>query len=109
MSHNKRSFPSVANNTALLPIVEQVVRDRRHLHAHPELGFAEFETARFVAERLQTIGLEPQTGIAGTGVVALIHGDQPGRTVMLRADMDALPIEELSEVPYRSQNPGVMH
>ncbi|MGH2345680.1 MAG: M20 metallopeptidase family protein, partial [Chloroflexota bacterium] len=93
----------------LKAVNEQVVLDRRRLHAHPELGFEEHETARFVAERLRALGLEPQTGVAGTGVVALISGARPGKTVMLRADMDALPIDELNEVPYRSQKPGVMH
>lgn len=98
-----------ATLTPLKTVEEQVILDRRHLHAHPELGFHEHETARFVADRLRALGLEPQTGVAGTGVVALIQGARPGKTVMLRADMDALPIDELNEVPYRSQTPGVMH
>ena len=99
-------------NTDSVPLrdmAEQVVLDRRRLHAHPELGFQEYETARFVAERLRMLNLEVQTGIAQTGVVALLHGRRPGKTILLRADMDALPIEELNEVPYRSQVPGVMH
>ena len=87
----------------------QVVADRRYLHQHPELGMAEENTARFVAERLRELGIETTTGIANTGVLGLLHGGQPGRTVLLRADMDALPIEELNDVPYKSQNPGVMH
>ena len=87
----------------LQAVAEQVILDRRHLHAHPELGFQEVETSRFVAERLRALGLEVQTGVATTGVVALIHGARPGKTVLLRADMDALPIEEENEVPYRSQ------
>src|SRR6185437_10037025 len=95
--------------TPLKTVEEQVILDRRYLHAHPELGFAEHETAAFVTERLRALGLEPQTGVAGTGVVALIQGARPGKTVLLRADMDALPIDELNEVPYRSQTPGVMH
>jgi amidohydrolase len=95
--------------TPLKTVEEQVVLDRRHLHAHPELGFAEHETAAFVAERLRALGLDPQTGVAGTGVVALIQGARPGKTVLLRADMDALPIDELNEVSYRSQTAGVMH
>jgi len=95
--------------TPLKTVEEQVILDRRYLHAHPELGFAEHETAAFVTERLRALGLEPQTGVAGTGVVALIQGTRPGKTVLLRADMDALPIDELNEVPYRSQTPGVMH
>jgi amidohydrolase len=94
---------------------EQVVLDRRHLHMHPELGFQEVETARFVAERLRSLGLEVRTGIAQTGVLGLLRGTGGGRagargkTVLLRADMDALPIEEENEVGYRSTRPGVMH
>jgi amidohydrolase len=93
----------------LQSVAEQVVLDRRHLHAHPELGFQEHRTAQFVAERLRTLGIEVQTGVAGTGVVGLIRGGQPGKTVMLRADIDALPIQEQNDVPYRSTVPGVMH
>ncbi len=83
---------------------------RRHLHMHPELAFREFETARFVAERLDAMGIGYRDGIAKTGIVALIEGKEPSaRVVALRADMDALPIEEENKVPYRSKNRGVMH
>jgi amidohydrolase len=82
---------------------------RRDLHAHPELGFAEHRTAGIVAERLTALGLEVHTGIGGTGVVGILAGAQPGPTIMLRADMDALPIPEENDVPYVSQNPGVTH
>src|SRR5215211_619884 len=98
-----------ASTVTLKPVAEQVVLDRRHLHAHPELAFQEHETARFIAERLASLGLEVTTGVAQTGVVGLLHGGRPGRTVLLRADIDALPIEEENDVPYRSQRPGVMH
>ncbi|MBC6696985.1 M20 metallopeptidase family protein [Hymenobacter puniceus] len=82
---------------------------RHHLHAHPELSFEEHNTVAFVTEQLRQLGLQPQP-IAKTGVVALIEGRNPAsRTVALRADMDALPITEQNEVPYKSQNPGVMH
>ncbi|WBA40523.1 M20 metallopeptidase family protein [Hymenobacter canadensis] len=82
---------------------------RHHLHAHPELSFEEHNTVAFVSEQLRQLGLQPQP-IAKTGVVALIEGRNPAsRTVALRADMDALPITEQNEVPYKSQNPGVMH
>ena len=82
---------------------------RQHLHAHPELSFNEFETAAFVTEQLKQLGLEPQS-MATTGVVVLIEGRNPGsRTVALRGDMDALPILEQNDVPYKSTNPGVMH
>ena len=86
-----------------------VVATRRDLHEHPELGFAEHRTAAIVAERLNALGLEVHTGIGGTGVVGVLRGARPGRTVMLRADMDALPIDEENEVAYRSRNAGRMH
>jgi len=86
-----------------------VVADRRYLHQHPELGMQEENTARFVAEKLRDLGIATTVGIANTGVLGLLHGAHPGKTVLLRADMDALPIEELNDVPYKSQNPGVMH
>ncbi|HZX67728.1 MAG TPA: amidohydrolase [Candidatus Elarobacter sp.] len=82
---------------------------RRDLHAHPELGFAEHRTAGIVAERLTALGLEVHTGVGGTGVVGMLSGAQPGPTIMLRADMDALPIPEENDVPYVSQNAGVTH
>lgn len=92
-----------------------VVAIRRHLHAHPELSFHEHNTARFVADQLNQIGLTPQEGVANTGVVALIEGTKSGnssgtnRVVGLRADMDALPIHEANNVPYKSTVEGVMH
>ncbi len=83
---------------------------RRHLHMYPELAFQEFESARFIAERLAEMGINYREGIAKTGIVGIIEGKDPAtRVVALRADMDALPIEEKNEVPYRSQNKGVMH
>jgi amidohydrolase len=82
---------------------------RRDLHAHPELGFAEHRTAGIVAERLTALGLEVHTGIGGTGVVAILTGALPGPTIMLRADMDALPMSEENDVAYVSQNAGVTH
>jgi amidohydrolase len=87
-----------------------VTAHRHHLHKNPELSFHEHKTARFVADQLTALGLDPQEGVAGTGVVALIKGKNPdSRVVGLRADMDALPIQEANEVPYKSQVPGVMH
>ncbi|WP_159468449.1 M20 family metallopeptidase [Dyadobacter sp. 3J3] len=87
-----------------------VIANRRHLHTNPELSFEEFKTAQFVAEELRALGLTPQEGIAGTGLVALIEGQNPGKKVVgLRADMDALPIVEANDVPYKSLVPGVMH
>jgi amidohydrolase len=88
----------------------EVVANRRHLHTNPELSFQEYNTAKFVAQKLKDIGLTPQEGVAGTGVVALIEGRNPSsRVIGLRADMDALPIFEKNDVSYKSQNEGVMH
>lgn len=88
----------------------RVIANRRHLHTNPELSFEEFKTAQFVAEELRAIGLTPEEGIAGTGLVALIEGKNPGKKIVgLRADMDALPIIEANDVPYKSQVHGVMH
>src|SRR5438552_18072418 len=80
--------------TAAAALRAELVADRRHLHRHPELGFAETGTARFVAERLRALGVTVRTGIAGTGVVGLLHGRGHGKTVTLRADMVALPLRE---------------
>jgi amidohydrolase len=86
------------------------IRDlRRDLHAHPELAFEEIRTAGVVADRLKALGLEPRTGIGRTGVHAVVRGSRSGRVVLLRADMDALPIQEENETPYRSRNAGKMH
>ncbi len=93
-------------------IVPGVIADRRHIHENPELGFEETETAAFVKERLESLGVEDiRTGIAKTGVTALVKGTKPGpdKVVMLRADMDALPINQESDKEYISKNPGVMH
>src|SRR5690242_7133952 len=89
--------------------LEQIVALRRDLHAHPELAFEEVRTSGIVAERLKQLGLSPRTGVGRTGVLATVKGANAGRTVLLRADMDALPIQEENEVPYRSQNAGKMH
>jgi amidohydrolase len=87
-----------------------VRRWRHHLHANPELSFQEKETSAFVAERLSEMGIPFQAGIAGTGVVGMIEGRNPGsRVLALRADMDALPILEENDVPYKSTRPGIMH
>ena len=93
-------------------IMPGVVADRRDFHEHPELAFQEVRTAGIVADRLRALGVEDvRTGIAQTGVTGLVRGQKQGegKTVLLRADMDALPILEENEVEYRSQTPGVMH
>lgn len=90
----------------------EVVRLRRHLHAHPELSFEEKETAELVARELEYLGMEVQRDVAGHGVVGLLHGtanSPDGPVLALRADMDALPIHENSSQPYCSTRPGVMH
>ncbi len=88
----------------------EAIRYRRHLHMHPELSFEEVQTGRYVAEQLDAMGVSYQAGIAGTGLVATVKGkNSKKRTIALRADMDALPIFETNEVPYKSQNEGIMH
>lgn len=92
---------------ALYPYLVEV---RRHLHMHPELSFKEVETAKYISAQLAKHGIEHSTGYVGTGIVALIKGKNPGKKcVLLRADMDALPISEKNDVAYKSQNEGVMH
>jgi carboxypeptidase Ss1 len=88
---------------------EGLVELRRRLHRHPELSYAESKTAKVVATELRKLGIEVQEGIGGTGVVGLLETTRPGKVVALRADMDALPIEETSKVSFRSENKGVMH
>ncbi len=88
----------------------ELIATRRDLHMHPEIGLEEFRTSGIVAERLRLLGYtDIQTGLAITGVKAVLTGGKPGKTLLLRADMDALPIEEESDVEYRSQTSGMMH
>jgi amidohydrolase len=89
---------------------ESVVAIRRHLHAYPELSFEEYETSAFVQRKLNEYGIPFQAKVAGTGIVALIEGRNPeSKAIALRADMDALPIHEENDVPYRSRQEGKMH
>lgn len=90
-------------------IESELVDFRRDLHRNPELSMQESETAAKVADRLRAIGFEIKTGVGGHGIVAELSGGKPGKTIALRADMDALPIEEESGVPFASERPGVMH
>lgn len=100
----KQQIQDLAKN-----IFNDVVANRRHLHSHPELSFHEVETSAFVAGKLDELGIE-YVKMADTGLVGLIKGDKPSTNVVaLRADMDALPITEANDVPYKSQNNGVMH
>lgn len=88
---------------------DDMVTIRRHLHMHPELSFKEEKTARFIYDFYTDLGIDVQAGVGGNGVVARVKGGQPGKTVALRADFDALPIQDEKDVPYKSTVPGVMH
>lgn len=89
---------------------DEFIAIRHHLHAHPELSYKEYETSKFVQNKLKEMGIEFKNGLADTGVVAIIKGKNPEKRIMaLRADMDALPIIEENQVDYKSTNPGVMH
>jgi amidohydrolase len=99
-----------------MKLVKEIVRYaddltaiRRDFHANPEIGFEEERTAAIVADKLTKWGVEVHTGIGGTGVIGVIRGHKPGGTIGLRADMDALPMQELADVPYRSTQAGVFH
>jgi amidohydrolase len=88
----------------------EMVENRRWFHAHPEIGFEEHQTAAKIAEILKSYGIESiHENIAKTGIVAVIHGGNPGPCIALRADIDALPLTETAEVDYKSQNNGFMH
>ncbi len=88
---------------------EALIALRRDIHAHPELGYREERTAALVENALSGLGLEDVRRVTGTGVTGLLKGGWPGPVLLLRADMDALPLNEDSDLPYKSQNPGVMH
>lgn len=104
-------------NTAADKVMPKVVEWRRHLHKYPELSNREFKTAKYVEDHLRKLGLEVRTGVAKTGVVAILKGGQPGPVIGLRADMDALPVSERVNLPfaskekaeYNGQQVGVMH
>ncbi len=105
--------PPITPQTPIRPEIQALQPDivawRRRLHQYPELGFREHLTAAFVHQRLEAWGIPHQTGIAGTGIVATLLGSNPGPVLAIRADMDALPILEENEVPYRSQHEDTMH
>jgi amidohydrolase len=91
-------------------ILDEIIAVRRHLHQHPELSFHEFETSKFVQSKLDEYGISYSAGIVETGIIGLIKGEKgSGKCIALRADLDALPIQELNEVNYKSQHDGVMH
>jgi len=87
----------------------ELVEIRRHIHRNPELGFEEWETAKLVSEKISGLGLRVTKGVAKTGILAVLPREGSNRTIALRADMDALPVEEQNDVPYKSVNPGIMH
>ncbi|MFT4416733.1 M20 family metallopeptidase [Fredinandcohnia humi] len=87
----------------------EMVEIRRYLHQHPEVSFKEYKTAEYIANFYKNLGIEVRTNVGGNGVVARIQGAKPGQTVALRADFDALPIQDEKDVPYKSTVPGVMH
>lgn len=95
--------------SALDGLYDEIVSIRRYLHENPELSFQETNTAKYIAEYQEKLGHEVRRHVGGNGVVAYLRGDQPGPTVALRADFDALPIQEETDVPFRSKNDGVMH
>ncbi|ACK71947.1 amidohydrolase [Gloeothece citriformis PCC 7424] len=109
------TFPSTSSfnhsqiRLEIRSLQSQLVQWRRQLHQHPELGFTEVLTSQFIAQKLQEWGINHQTGIAKTGIVATIESHQPGPVLAIRADMDALPIQEENDVPYRSVHEGIMH
>ncbi|WP_113953362.1 amidohydrolase [Arenicella xantha] len=115
MSTAAQAETNLANS--LSQIEPKLIEWRRHLHANPELSNREVKTAKYVADHLQKLGLEVQTGVAHTGVVAILEGGLPGPLVALRADMDALPVTEQVDLPfaskvtdvYRGESVGVMH
>ncbi len=90
-------------------ITDELIQIRRSIHQNPELGFEEFETAKLVSGTLDRLGIHQRSGVGGTGVVGVIEGAGPGKTVAIRADLDALPIDEQSGVPFASKVPGKMH
>jgi amidohydrolase len=101
--------PTTAVRDATRRIEPALIEIRRDIHANPELGFEEIRTAGVVARELSRLGIAHQTGIGKTGVVGLIEGGRPGPVLAIRADMDALPIEEKSGLPFASTKPGLMH
>ncbi|MCC7124284.1 MAG: amidohydrolase [Acidobacteria bacterium] len=108
---------ATAIDRSVQEVLPQVVAWRRDFHQHPELGLQETRTAKVIADHLRSLGMEVQTGVGGTGVVGVLKGGKPGKVVALRADMDALPVTEQVDLPFKStekatfngQEVGVMH
>jgi len=87
----------------------QLIETRHHLHANPELSFEEYQTAKYIRENLTRMGIALQEGISGTSTVGILKGKQDGPCIAFRADIDALPVDEENDLPYKSQTPGIMH
>ena len=117
MPHGRAGVAEAPLDATIAATMPKVIEWRRDFHQHPELGNRETRTSKIVAEHLKSLGLEVRTGVAHTGVVGVLHGGQPGPVVALRADMDALPVTERVDVPfkstvtteYRGEKVGVMH
>ena len=109
MSHSLANDPTTAIRDATQRIEAGLIEVRRDIHAHPELGFEEVRTAGMVARELTRLGIPHRTAVGKTGVVGLIEGGRPGPVLAIRADMDALPIEEKSGLPFASTHVGLMH
>ncbi len=107
--HPLPNDPTTAIRDLTQRIEQRLIEIRRDIHAHPELGFEELRTAGIVASELTRLGIPHQTQIGKTGVVGLIEGGRPGPVLAIRADMDALPIQETSGLPFASTYPGLMH
>ena len=91
------------------PYEKELIETRRYLHRHPELSFEETNTAEYIRSTLTSLGIPLMEGISGTSTVAIIKGQKPGPCIAFRADIDALPVEEENDLPYKSEVPGVMH
>jgi amidohydrolase len=109
MSHGLANDPATAIRDAARRIEPGLIEIRRDIHAYPELGFEEVRTAGIVARELTRLGIRHQTGVGRTGVVGLIKGGRPGPVLAIRADMDALPIEEKTGLAFASTKSGLMH
>ena len=101
--------PDAEIRAAADALAPALVETRRDIHRHPELGNRELRTGKLVADRLRALGLEVRHPVAKTGVVGILKGGRPGAVVAVRADLDALPIQERNDVPYKSETPGVKH
>jgi len=100
---------SLSIHPDIIPLKESIISTRRDIHQHPELAFNEHRTAKLVADRLRALGFDVEEKVGKTGVVGTLAGGSPGPTIALRADMDALPMQETGDLPYKSVNDGVMH